>query len=93
MHSREEGTHGNPEATTTHLGTVTLKDSAKYLPTHHETLRPTQGKVGRAKIAKLASERASEMSWRMTAHSILCVMVTRSPCKGPGPPQALCGQW
>ena len=53
MHSREGGIHGNPEAATTHLGTVTLKDSVEYLPTNHETLRPTQGRVGWAKIAKL----------------------------------------
>ena len=62
MHSKERGIHGNPEAATTHLGTVTLKDSVEYLPTHNKTLRPTQGRVGGAKIAKLASERASEMS-------------------------------
>ena len=60
--SREGGTHGNPEAATTHLGTITLKDSVECLPTHHETLRPIQGRVGRAKIAKLASESASKMS-------------------------------
>jgi len=49
MHSREGGIHGNPGAATTHLGTVTLKDSVEYLPTHHETLRPIRGRVGRAK--------------------------------------------
>ena len=61
-HSREGGIRGNPEAATTHLGTVTLKDSVDYLPTHSETLRPTQGRVGRVIIAKLTSEHASEMS-------------------------------
>ena len=45
-HSRAGGIHGNPEAVTTHLGTVTLKDSVEYLPTHSETLRSTQGRVG-----------------------------------------------
>ena len=59
MHSGEGGIHGNPEAATSHLGTVTLKDSVVYLPTHSKILRPTQGRVGRAKIA---SEHASEMS-------------------------------
>lgn len=92
MHSREGGIHGNPGAATTHLGTVTLKDSVEYLPTHHETLRPTQGRVGRAKKAKLASECAGEMSLRMIANSTLRVKVMRGPCEGPGPPQALCGQ-
>ena len=55
MHSREGGIHGNPKVTTTHLGTVTLKDSVEYLviPTNHETLRPTQGRVSWVKIAKL----------------------------------------
>ena len=61
-HSRERDIHGTPEAAITHLGTVTLKDSVEYLPAHSNTLRPTQGRVGRVKIAKLASERASEMS-------------------------------
>ena len=92
MHSREGGIHGNPEAATTHLGTVTLKDSVEYLPTNQETLRPTQGRVGWEKIVKLASDCASEMSLRMTAKSTLRVKVTKGPCEGPGPPQALCGQ-
>ena len=62
MHSREGGIHGYPEAATTHLGTLTMKDSVKYLPTHSKTLRPTQGRMGGTKIAKLARQRASEMS-------------------------------
>ena len=45
-HSREGGIHGNPEAATTHLGTVTLKDSVEYLPTNHKILRPTQREGG-----------------------------------------------
>ena len=32
------------------------------LPTHSNTLRPTQGRVGQGKIRKLACEHASEMS-------------------------------
>jgi len=59
MHSREGGIHGNPGAATTRLGTVALKDSVEYLPTHHETLRPTQGRLGRAK-----SEACEWMCWR-----------------------------
>ena len=78
MHSREGGIHGNPEVATTHLGTVTLEDSVEYLPTNHETSRPTQGRVSWAKIAKLASKRASEMSLQMIAGSAQCVMVTPS---------------
>ena len=92
MHSREEGIHGNPEAATTHLGSVTLKDSVKYLPTNQETLRPTQGRVGWAKIVTLASDCASETSLRMIANSTLRVKVTKGPCEGLGPPRALCGQ-
>ena len=92
MHSREGGIHGNPEAATTHLGTVTVNDSMEYSPTNHETFRPTQGRVGWAKIKKPASKCASEMSLQMIASSTLRVMVTRSPCEGLGPPQALCGQ-
>ena len=61
MHGREGGIYGYPEVATTHLGTVTLKDSVEYLPTHNETLRPAKGRVGRAKTAKCASEHASEM--------------------------------
>ena len=53
IHSREGGIRGNPEAATTHLGTITLKDSVEYLPTNQETLRTTQVRVGWAKIAKL----------------------------------------
>ncbi len=72
MHSaREGGIHGNPEVATTHLGTVTLKDSVEYLPTYHKALRPTRGRVGRTKIAKLASNCASEMSLRMIASNTL----------------------
>jgi len=59
MHSREGGIHGNPGAATSHLCTVTLKDSVEYLPTHHEALRPTQGRVGQAK-----SEACERMCWR-----------------------------
>ena len=84
MHSRGGGIHGNPEAATTHLGTVTLKDSVEYLPTHHEARRLTRGRVGRAKIAKLASKCASEMSLRMIASSTLRVKVMKRPCTGPG---------
>ena len=84
MHSRGVGIHGNPEAATTHLGTVTLKDSVQYLPTYHEALQLTRGRVGRAKIAKLASKCASEMSLQMIASSTLRVKVMKSPCKGPG---------
>ena len=86
MHSRGGGIHGNPEAATTHLGTVTLKDSVEYLPTYHEAHRLTRGRVDRAKIAKLASKCASEMSLRMIASSALRVKVTKRPCTGPGPP-------
>ena len=84
MHSRGGGIHGNPEAATTHLGTVTLKDSVEYLPTYHEAHRLTQGRVGRTKIAKPASEYASEMSLRMKASSTLRVKVLKRPCTGPG---------
>ena len=84
MHSRGGGIHGNPEAATTHLGTVTLKDSVEYLPTYHEAQRLTRGRVGRAKIAKLASKCASEMSLRMIARSTLRVKVMKRPCTGPG---------
>ena len=84
MHSREGGIHGNPEAATSHLGTVTLKDSVEYLPTYHEALRLNRGRVGWVKIAKLASKCASEMSLRMIASSTLHVKVMRSPCEGPG---------
>ena len=87
MHSREGGIHGNPGAATTHLGTVTLKDSVEYLPTHH---LPKGGWAGHK--AKLASECAGEMSLRMIASSTLRVKVMRGPCEGLGPPQALCGQ-
>ena len=62
MHSRGGGIHGNPEAATTHLGTVTLKDSVEYLPTYHKAHRLTQGRVRQAKIAKPASKCASKMS-------------------------------
>ena len=58
MHTREGGIHGNPGAATTHLGTITLKDSVEYLPTHHKA-QPTQGRVGRAK-----SEACERMCWR-----------------------------
>ena len=77
MHSREGGIHGNPEVATTHLGTVTLKESVEYLPTHHETLRPTQGRVGQAKKAKLASKCAGEMSLQMIVSSTLRLKVMR----------------
>ena len=90
-HSREGGIHGNTEAATTHLGTVTLKDSVEYLPTHNETLTSTQGRVG-AKTAKLASNVLAKWALRMIARCKLRVGVMRSPCKGPGPPQALCGE-
>ena len=43
---QEGGFHGNPEVATTHLGTITLKDSLEYLPTHKETLTPTHGQSG-----------------------------------------------
>ena len=87
MHSREGGIHGSPEAAATHLGTVTLKDLVESLQTNHKTLRPTQGRVGWAKSVKLASDCANRMSLQMIANSTLRVMVTRSPCEGPGPPQ------
>ena len=62
MPSREGGIYGDPEVATTHLGTVTLKDSVEYLPAHHKTLAPSQGRVGGSKIAKLACECASRVS-------------------------------
>ena len=83
MHSREGGIHGNPEAATTHLGTITLKDPVEYLPTYHEALRLTRGRVGQAEIAKLTSKCASEMSLQMIGSSTLLVKVIRSPCEGP----------
>ena len=84
MHSRGGGIYGNPEAATTHLGTVTLKDSVECLPTYHKALRLTRGRVGQAKIAKLVSKCACEMSLQMIASSTLHVKVMKSPCTGPG---------
>ena len=56
---------------------------------NHKTLRPTQGRVGWAKIVKLASDCAREMSLRMIENSTLPAKVRKSPCEGPGPPQAV----
>ena len=58
--------------------------------THQRTTRFSdlpKGRVGGAKIAKLASNCASEMSLQMTAKRTLRVKVTKGPCEGPGPPQ------
>ena len=103
MHSREGGIHGNPEAAITHLGTVTLKDSAEYLPNHNVTLTPTLWRADQTKIAKLLSERAWEMSLANDSkQQTACRGGPRvsgcpecqsgpGPCEGPGPPRALCG--
>ena len=76
IHSREGGIHGNPEAATTHLGTITLKDSVEYLPIHNKIFRPTQRRVDRVKIVKLASVCASEMSLANDSEQ-------QTVCRGP----------
>ena len=99
MHSRVGGIHGNPEAAITHLGTITLKDSAEYLLNHDENLTPTLWRADRTKIAKLLSERAWEMSLANDSkQQTACRGGPRvSGCPeyrggpGPGPPRALCG--
>ena len=86
-HSREGGIHGYPEVATTHLGTVTLKDSVECLPTHNETLGPNQGRVGRAKITKLASECASKISLANDSEQQTAFRGYRKPLQGAWAPK------
>ena len=75
-----------------HLGTVKLKDLVEYLPTHNQTLTPTQGGgVSRAKIAKLESKGASEMNLANDTKQQTACRGHEEPCEGPEPPQALIG--
>ena len=88
--SREEGIHGNSAAATTHLGTVTMKDSVEYLLNHNKPLRPTWGRVG--KLRSWLANMPEKWALRIIVSSKLCVGVTRSLHEGPGLPRALWSQ-
>ena len=62
-----------------------------YQPTAKLLDLPKRGWAGQKLWSLRASVRA-KWALRMIASSKLHVELTRSPCEGPGPPQALCGQ-
>ena len=61
-----------------------------YQPTAKLLDLPKGGWAGQ-KLPSLQANMRAKWALQMIASSKLCVELTRSPCEGPGPPQALCG--